>query len=834
MADHISTDISHEMTESYSSYAFSVAMARALPDVRDGLKPVHRYILYAMHELRLNQQAARVKSAKIVGDAMGNYHPHGDTSIYDAMVRMAQPFSLRLPLIDGEGNFGSQDGDRAAAMRYTESRISHAGMELIQPSELDSVPFRENYDATRQEPRVLPAPFPNLIINGGEGIAVGIASRIPPHNPTEVMRAAIAMIERPDISPEDLRAIVPGPDFPTGGLLVGLSEENLWSNSDATYYIRSKYHIEEGTNHSRIILTEIPYKIPQHALVDSINSVTRDSEHNNIPGIIRTTDESDRNGLRIVIQISNEYPIDTILQGLWRYTLAQIPYHSNFTVFDGTTARDMTMHEALHAWIQWRRQIIHTTMTKNIRQLRKEAHIALGRWLASSRIQHVINELQESTSPQNARERLQSIAFDAQGENFIQYWAASTDKPLGPPPYYLTNTQADEILAMPLRRIARFAQEDAERAAAEAVGSINELSDAINHPENINRIMIQSLQEQSQKFSDARCTEVTSLPAQEYRAIQYTHTPRILTISKDGWCKGIPLSDIDTQHRGSRGKSLEFKTDDPIIYATIAYDDSYILTMTDNRRIYCHEGGQWPRQGVNGRGRPINILYPNDDEMGNIVTILELPKDALDDTVVLISTSGNILAMDGHTILTRQRRGKILYGDGFGTLHSAIHLKNDEDLFITTDNGRGVRINMEKIRVHQHTGGSGVHGLANNVNVLAAIAVGPNDQIIMANDNGHAMNTSVAQFKSSASRRRQGLYTGTRDGAPYMVRYNPANPTPICVISKEGRILKIDPTDIRNTHRRSANGVILLRHGHILSLHSCPDDITPTPTTSPT
>ena len=616
-----------EMRRSYLDYAMSVIVARALPDARDGLKPVHRRILFGMHDAGYTADRPYRKSARVVGDVMGKYHPHGDAAIYDALVRMAQTFSMRVPLVDGQGNFGSVDGDNPAAQRYTEVRLARSASLLLEDIDKDTVDFQPNYDETEQEPKVLPASFPNLLINGGNGIAVGMATNIPPHNPGEIIDATLALIEDPDLSLEDLMRIVPGPDFPTGGIIVGRSGiRGAYETGRETIIIRARSEFEDmARDREAIIINEIPYQVNKKTLLERIGELVREKQ---VEGISGVRDESDRSGMRIVIELKRDATPEVVLNQLYRFTQLQITFGINMLALDAGRPRQLGLRDALLCFIRFREEVIERRARFELEKARKNAHNLVGLAIAVANIDEVIRLIRASSDAAAARAALMSVDWPAadiaplldlieEPGNVI-----SADNTVR-----LTEEQARGILEIRLQRLTGLERDKIHQDLTEIAEEIRDLLAILaSHPRRMD-VMRSELARARELLNSPRRTDITDALADQEDESLIEPGQMVVTITRDGFIKRTTLETFRAQNRGGRGRSgASTRGDDIVTRSFHAHTHQWVLFFSSGGKAFREKVWRLPEAGPTAKGRALVNLLP---ELGSdtITTVLPLPQD---------------------------------------------------------------------------------------------------------------------------------------------------------------------------------------------------------------
>jgi DNA gyrase subunit A len=615
------------MRRSYLDYAMSVIVARALPDVRDGLKPVHRRILFAMQEAGYTADKPYRKSARVVGDVMGKYHPHGDASIYDALVRMAQPFSMRLPLIDGQGNFGSVDGDPPAAMRYTEARLAGAAGALLAGIDEDTVDFQPNYDESVDEPRVLPAAFPNLLINGAGGIAVGMATNIPPHNPTEILDATLALIANPALTLEELMKIVPGPDFPTGAMILGRSGiRSAFETGRGSIPLRARAEIEElRGNRQLIAVTEIPYQVNKSTLLEKIAELVRAKA---VEGISDLRDESDRSGMRIVIELKRDATAEVVLNQLYRMTQLQTSFPVNFVALHEGRPRQMGLKDALMAFIAFREEVILRRSRHRLAKARERGHLLIGLAIAVANLDEVIRVIRESADAPTARAALMNRDWPAGDVGVLLALVDDYRNAVTPEgTVRLTEEQARGILDLRLQRLTGLEREKIVAELGEVGGRIRELLEILASRPRRMEVMDQELRAIRAEIASPRMTEIVDGIADVDDESLIEPGTMVVTLTRDGYVKRTPLETFRAQGRGGKGRSAATtREDDVIIRSFVAHTHQWVLFFTDRGIAFREKVWQLPEAGPQGRGRSLRQVLQLQEGEG-VTAILPLPMD---------------------------------------------------------------------------------------------------------------------------------------------------------------------------------------------------------------
>ncbi|MDB5546060.1 MAG: gyrase, subunit [Hyphomicrobiales bacterium] len=707
--------ITDEMKRSYLDYAMSVIGSRALPDVRDGLKPVHRRILFSMHENGHTPDKSYVKSARIVGDVMGKYHPHGDSAIYDALVRMAQPFSLRVPLVDGQGNFGSVDGDPAAAMRYTESRLAKAAMPLLQDIELDTVDFRPNYDGKEHEPAVLPARYPNLLINGAGGIAVGMATNIPPHNLGEVIDGVLAMMERPEISVEDLMQIIPGPDYPTGGKILGRSGiRQAYLTGRGSVITRAKTEVETvRKDREAIIVTEIPYQINKSTLIERIAELVRDKK---IEGISDLRDESDRDGMRIVIEIKRDAVPEIVLNQLYRFTALQSSFGCNMIALNGGRPQMLNLRDFLTCFIDFREEVVTRRTKFLLNKARDGAHVQVGLAIAVANIDEVIRLIRTSPDAASAREALMARDWPARDmAPLIALIADPRHKLNDDGSYRLSETQARAILDLRLQRLTALGRDEIAEALNKLAVEIADYLDILRSRDRVFTIIRDELVAVRAAFATPRRTEIGESDADFDDEDLIQREDMVVTVSHAGYIKRVPLSTYRAQRRGGKGRSgMQTRDEDFVARLFVASTHQPVLFFSSKGQVYKEKVWRLPLSAPQARGKALVNMLPL-EQGERITTIMPLPEDEaawenLD--VMFATTRGTVRRNKLSDFAQVNRAGKIAMklDEGEGIVDVQI-CSDQNDVLLTTTRGQCIRFQVGDVRVFKGRDSMGVRGV---------------------------------------------------------------------------------------------------------------------------
>lgn len=708
--------ITDEMRRSYLDYAMSVIVSRALPDARDGLKPVHRRILFAAHESGHLPERRYVKSARIVGDVIGKYHPHGDQSIYDALVRMAQDFSMRLMLIDGQGNFGSVDGDPAAAMRYTESRLAKPASALLSDIDKNTVDFQANYDGEHEEPTVLPARFPNLLVNGAGGIAVGMATNIPPHNLGELIDACIALIDDPSLTIEALNEIVPGPDFPTGGLILGRAgTRQAYATGRGSIIMRAKSHIEElRKEREALIFTEIPYQVNKATLVEKIAELVKEKR---VEGISDLRDESDRDGMRIVVEIKRDAMAEVVLNQLYRYTPLQTSFGCNMVALNGGRPELMNLKDLLLAFNDFREEVVSRRTKFLLNKARERAHVLCGLAIAVANIDEVIRLIRTSPDPNTAREALMARDWPAHD---IAPLIALVDDPryrvAEDGTYRLSEIQARAILDLRLQRLTALGRDEVGDELKKLADEIADYLDILRSRVRIQAIVKTELAEVRALFATPRKTEIIDSDFSVEDEDLIAREDMVVTVSHAGYVKRVPLSTYRAQRRGGKGRSgMATRDEDFVTRLFVASTHTPVLFFSDQGQAYKEKVWRLPMAAPNARGKAlVNILHLQ-NEGERISTIMPLPEDETSwDTldVMFATASGNVRRNKLSDFTTVNRNGKIAMklDPGDHIVHVEI-CRPEQNVLLTTALGQCIRFPVEDVRVFKGRDSTGVRGI---------------------------------------------------------------------------------------------------------------------------
>ena len=707
--------ITEEMKTSFLDYAMSVIISRAIPDLRDGLKPVHRRILYAMHETGNTFDKSYRKSARSVGDVMGKYHPHGDSAIYDALVRMAQNFSMSLPLLDGQGNFGSMDGDNAAAMRYTEVRMDKPASFLLSDIEKNTVEFQDNYDGKDREPTVLPARFPNMLVNGAGGIAVGMATNIPPHNLGEVIDATLALIENPNLQAEDLIAFVPAPDFPTGGIILGRSgARKAYIEGRGSVIIRAKTQVDEiRKDRYAIIINEIPYQVNKSTMIERIAEASRDKK---IEGIAHVQDESDRVGVRVVVELKRDATAEVVLNQLFRFTPMQTSFACNMLALNGGKPEQLTLRSFLTNFVDFRIEVVTRRTAFELKKARERAHILCGLAVAVSNVDEIVATIRQSSDATEAREKLMNKAWNAID---ILPYIKLIDDPIHPinddGSYNLSETQARAILELRLQRLTQIGVQEVTTELETLAEKIKEYLEILRSKEKIMSIISTELREVREQFQVPRRSEIVEWSGDLEDEDLIEKEDMVVTVTSGGYIKRTPLIDFRAQRRGGKGLSgMATKEDDVVTTLFVANTHTQLLFFTTNGMVYKLKTWRLPVGGRTSKGKAIINILPL-SQGTSIAAIMPVDRDEDDwgDLQIMFATSEGSVRRNALSDFTNVRsNGKIAMKlpEGVNLVNARI-CSEDDDVMLVTDSGRAIRFKSSDVRVHIGRASTGVRGI---------------------------------------------------------------------------------------------------------------------------
>ena len=814
--------LEEEMRRSYLDYAMSVIVGRALPDVRDGLKPVHRRVLYAMSELSNDWNKPYKKSARIVGDVIGKYHPHGDTAVYDTIVRMAQDFSLRYMLIDGQGNFGSIDGDNAAAMRYTEIRMAKIAHEMLADIDRETVDFGPNYDGSEQEPLVLPAKIPNLLINGSSGIAVGMATNIPPHNLNEVGKACLTLLENPETTVDELIELVPAPDFPTAGIIYGLSGvREGYRTGRGRVIMRAKCHFEDIGKGERqaIIIDELPYQVNKANLLIKIGELVRDKQ---IDGIADLRDESDKSGMRVYIELKRGENADVILNNLYKQTQMQDTFGMNMVALIEGQPRLLNLRQMLDAFLRHRREVVTRRTVFDLRKARERGHILEGLAVALANVDEIVELIKSSETPVIAKERLLGRAWKSA---MVEEMLARIDPEFSRPVnmgsefglhgdgYHLSEIQAQRILEMQLQRLTNLESDKIIGEYKDIMAKIADLLDILANPARITRIIRDELTQIRDQFGDERRSVIVENAQDMSMEDLIKPEEMVVTLSHSGYMKAQPMDDYRAQKRGGRGKQAAGTKDEDFIEKMfVANTHDYILCFSSRGRMYWLKVYNVPQGGRGARGKPIVNLLPLED--GEKISALLPVKTFDDDHYVFMATSNGIVKKTPLSDFSRPRTaGIIAVGlDDKDFLIGASITDGRHDVMLFSDGGKAVRFDENDVRPMGRTA-RGVIGmkLAKGKKLISLlVAEDENDFVLTATENGYGKRTPIGEYTRHA-RATQGMIaiqTSERNGkvvAATLVKPDDE----IMLITTGGVLIRTRVKEIRSMSR-ATQGVTLI------------------------
>ncbi|WP_339198187.1 DNA gyrase subunit A [Aeribacillus sp. FSL k6-2211] len=781
-------NISQEMRSSFLDYAMSVIVSRALPDVRDGLKPVHRRILYAMHDLGMTPDKPHKKSARIVGDVIGKYHPHGDSAVYETMVRMAQDFNYRYMLVDGHGNFGSVDGDAAAAMRYTEARMSKISMELLRDINKDTIDYQDNYDGSEKEPVVLPSRFPHLLVNGASGIAVGMATNIPPHQIGEVIDGVLALSKNPDITIGELMEIIPGPDFPTAGQIMGKSGiRKAYETGRGSITLRAKVEIEERENGKQaIIVTEIPYQVNKAKLIEKIAELVREKK---IDGISDLRDESDRKGMRIVIEVRRDANVNVLLNNLYKQTALQTSFGINMLALVDGEPKVLNLKQILEHYLDHQKVVIRRRTAFELRKAEARAHILEGLRIALDHIDEVINLIRSSKTTDIAREGLM--------EKFS-----------------LTEKQAQAILDMRLQRLTGLEREKIEEEYNELVKLIEELKGILASEEKVLDIIREELEEIKERFNDERRTEIIATGLEAFEDEDLIPKENIvITLTHKGYIKRLPVSTYRSQKRGGRGiQGMGTNADDFVEHLLTTCTHDTILFFTNKGKVYRAKGYEIPEYGRTAKGLPIiNLLEIDQDEWIN--AIIPVP-GFVDDWFLFFATKEGICKRSPLSQFSNIRNsGLIALHLREGDELISVHLTDGtKDIVIGTKNGMLIRFHEQDVRSMGRTA-TGVKGitLEKNDEVVGMEVLDPGVDVLVVTENGYGKRTHESEYRIQ-TRGGKGLKTCNitpKNGSVVSVKAVRGDED-LMIITGNGVLIRMDVNDISSMGRNTV-GVKLIK-----------------------
>ena len=819
----IPISLEDEMRRSYLDYAMSVIVGRALPDARDGLKPVHRRVLFAMHELSNDWNKAYKKSARIVGDVIGKYHPHGDIAVYDTIVRMAQDFSLRYMLVDGQGNFGSVDGDSAAAMRYTEVRMARIGHELLADIEKETVDFGPNYDGSEQEPLIMPTRIPNLLINGSSGIAVGMATNIPPHNLNEVVDACLALLANPEMTIDELIDIVPAPDFPTAAIIYGVSGvREGYRTGRGRVVMRGKTHFEpiKGSNDRQaIIIDELPYQVNKRTLLEKVSELVNDKK---IEGISDLRDESDKSGMRVVIELKRGEVPEVVLNCLYKQTQLQDTFGMNMVALVDGQPRLLNLKQMLDCFLSHRREVITRRTVFELRKARERAHIQEGLAVALDNVDEIISMIKASPTPADARRGLMSrLWMSTTVGQMLERAKLDATRPeglgleygLSKSGYLLSEAQAQAILELRLQRLTGLERDKIVADFAELLEKIADLMDILARPERISEIIVEELTGIRAQFGDKRRSEI-ELNTQDL-GIEDFITPQdlVVTLSHTGYIKSQPLADYRAQRRGGRGKqAAAVKEDDFVDHLFVANTHDYILCFTNRGRVYWLKVYEVPQGTRTGRGKPIVNMFPL-EEGEKVNAILSIKEFTEDRYIFMCTAQGTVKKTPLSDFSNPRKAGIIAVALDEGDYLIGAEITNGtQDIVLVSDAGKAVWFDEEDVRPMGRTA-RGVRGMriAKGQQVLSLlVAENHQETVLVATENGYGKRTVLADFRHSG-RGNQGVIAiaaSERNGKVVAARLV-KDEDEIMLITTGGVLIRTRVREIRELGR-ATQGVTLI------------------------
>ncbi len=787
-------DLSKVMRTSFLDYAMSVIVARALPDVRDGLKPVHRRILYGMNELGVTPDKPYKKSARIVGDVMGKFHPHGDSAIYESMVRMAQDFSYRYMLVDGHGNFGSVDGDGAAAMRYTEARMSKITLEMLRDINKDTIDFQPNYDGTEREPVVLPARFPNLLVNGATGIAVGMTTNIPPHNLGEVISGIHMLMKNPDVTTADLMEAIPGPDFPTGAIVMGKSGiRKAYETGKGTVTLRAKVEIDEQANgKQQIVVHELPYMVNKARLIERIAELAREKK---IEGITDVKDESDREGMRVTIDVRRDVSASVVLNNLYKLTLMQTTFGFNMLAIVNGTPKILSLKQILQYYLKHQEEVIRRRTEFELKKAKVRAHILEGLRIALDHIDAIINIIRGSQSPDVAKDRLMNE-------------------------YQLSDKQAQAILDMRLVRLTGLERDKVENEYSKTMVAIADYEDILAKPERIDKIIYEELLEIQEKFGDERRTELMVgevLSIEDEDLIEEENV--VVTLTHNGYIKRLPTSDFKAQNRGGRGvQGMGVHDDDFIEHLLTTSTHDELLFFTNVGKVYRMKAYEIPEYGRTAKGIPvINLLDISADE--KIQTVINIPADKVQTDkemyLFFITRQGTVKRTSVSEFGNIRKNGlkAITLRDG-DELINVLATDDSKNIIIGTHQGYAVSFDEKDIRSMGRSA-AGVRGirLRDNDYVIGSAILEPESKVFVISENGYGKQTAASEYPIKG-RGGKGIKTTniTEKNGPLAGLTTVNGDEDIMVITDKGVMIRFNISDVSETGRATL-GVRLINLG---------------------
>ncbi|MEJ2465712.1 MAG: DNA gyrase subunit A [Candidatus Thiodiazotropha sp.] len=814
-------NLEDEMRQSYLDYAMSVIVGRALPDVRDGLKPVHRRVLYAMNELGNDWNKAYKKSARIVGDVIGKYHPHGDTAVYDTIVRMAQPFSMRYMLVDGQGNFGSVDGDSPAAMRYTEVRMAKIAQTMLDDLDKETVDFVANYDDTEKEPSVLPARIPNLLINGSAGIAVGMATNVPPHNLTEVINACVAVIDTPAITIEQLMSYLPGPDFPTAGIINGATGiHEAYHTGRGRIYMRARTEIETDPANGKqtILVHELPYQVNKARLIEKIAELVKEKR---IEGITELRDESDKDGMRIVIELRRGEVAEVVLNNLFQQTAMQSVFGINMVALVDGRPRLLNLKQLLEFFIRHRREVVTRRTLYELRKARDRAHVLEGLAVALANIDEVIQLIKQAANSAEAKKSLLERKWQSGAvEAMLQRAGAFSTRPeelteefgLTAEGYRLTEVQAQAILDLRLHRLTGLEQDKIIKEYEELLQIIADLLDILGSPDRLMQVIRDELVDIREQYGDERRTEILQNRLDLTLEDLITEEDVVVTLSHAGYAKAQPISSYQAQKRGGKGKiATATKDEDFIDKLFVASTHDTILCFSNQGKVYWLKVYELPQAGRNARGKPIVNLLPleSDEQINAILPV----RDYDGDRYIFMATSSGTVKKTPLEAFSRPRSSGIIavdLRDGDKLVGVAV-TDGQQDILLFTSSGKAVRFNEEKVRAMGRTA-CGVRGIRMEEGQrVVSLIVSSGGDVLTVTENGFGKRTPVSEYPVHG-RGGQGvisIQTSDRNGA-VVGAVQVVDDEEIMMITDGGTLVRNRVADV-SSMGRNTQGVIMIR-----------------------
>ncbi len=820
----VNINIEEEMKQSYIEYAMSVIVGRALPDVRDGLKPVHRRVLFAMHELSNDWNKPYKKSARIVGDVIGKYHPHGDIAVYDTIVRMAQDFSLRYMLVDGQGNFGSVDGDSPAAMRYTEIRMSKIAHEMIADLDKETVNFGPNYDGSEHEPLVMPTRIPNLLINGTTGIAVGMATNMPPHNLSEVVDACSALLDNPEITLDELIEIIPAPDFPTAGIIFGIKDIHQgYKTGRGRVVMRARTHFEDiGKDRQAIIIDELPYQVNKAKLCERIGELVKEKI---VEGISEIRDESDKSGMRVAIELRRGENASVILNNLYKMTQMQDSFGINMVALVNNQPRLLNLKSILEEFIYHRREVVTRRTVFELRKAKERGHTLEGLAVALANVDEMIAIIKTSMTRPEAKTRLMERSWESslvlammERVDVVQVRPDNLEPQFGlhGKEYFLSDAQSQAILEMQLQRLTGLEQEKITKEYQDVMDTIVDLLDILNTPKRVNLIIADELAAIKQQFGDKRRSEIQYDSADIDMEDLIKPRDMVVTLSKEGYVKTQAVEEYRTQKRGGRGKTAaSTREDDFIQNLFVAHTHDYVLCFSTLGRMYWLKVYNLPEGSRTTRGRPIVNLLPLqvDEKITNILPVKEFSEDQF---IFMVTEQGIVKKTDLAAFARPNSRGIIAINLDEGDRLAGVDLTDGKrEIMIFSDGGKAVRFNEEEVRGmgRQARGVKGIK-LGNGCKVVALLTTDDiKANVLTATENGYGKRTTVEEYRL-ASRGTQGVKAigeSVRNGKLVAAKLV-SDEDEIMLITTGGVLIRTKVDSIRETGR-SAQGVKLIDLG---------------------